>query len=159
MSWNSLAASPKAASRYALPVLLLLCSEVLASENAAPSSPSSIGMLFQVLFSLVIVLGLLALGAWGLKRFSTGYSQQHAVAKIVGGVSVGNRERVVVVEVADQWIVVGVAPGQVRGIATLPIKAGLIPATAQATSIHSTAVPARSFASWLKQTIDKSSGR
>jgi flagellar protein FliO/FliZ len=156
MSWNSLAASPKAASRYALPVLLLLCGDVLASENAAPSS---IGMLFQVLLSLVIVLGLLALGAWGLKLFSSGYSQQHAVAKIVGGVSVGNRERVVVVEVADQWIVVGVAPGQVRGIATLPIKAGFIPATAQTTSIHSTAAPAKSFASWLKQTIDKSSGR
>ncbi|MEO8419119.1 MAG: flagellar biosynthetic protein FliO [Methylophilaceae bacterium] len=154
MSWNALAAP--AAGRYALPWLLLLGSEALASENA---TPSSIGMLFQVLLSLAIVLGLLALGAWGLKRFSSGYSQQHAVAKIVGGVSVGNRERVVVVEVADQWIVVGVAPGQVRGIATLPIKAGFMPDTAQAASIHATAAPAKTFGSWLKQTLDKSSGR
>lgn len=153
MSWHSIAASPKVTSRYALPVLLLVCGEVLASENAAPSS---IGMLFQVLFSLTIVLGLLALGAWGLKRFSNGYSQQHAVAKIVGSVSVGNRERVVVVEVADQWIVVGVAPGQVRGIANLPIKAGFVPDTTQAASIHSAAAPAKSFSSWLKQTLDKS---
>lgn len=154
MSWNALAAP--AAGRYALPWLLLLGSEALASENA---TPSSIGMLFQVLLSLAIVLGLLALGAWGLKRFSSGYSQQHAVAKIVGGVSVGNRERVVVVEVADQWIVVGVAPGQVRGIATLPIKAGFMPDTAQAASIHATAAPAKTFGSWLKQTLDKSSSR
>ncbi len=156
MSWNALAASPAAAGRYALPWLLLLGSEALASENA---TPSSIGMLLQVLLSLAIVLGLLALGAWGLKRFNSGYSQQHAVAKIVGGVSVGNRERVVVVEVADQWIVVGVAPGQVRGIATLPIKAGFMPDTAQAASIHAMAAPAKTFGSWLKQTLDKSSGR
>lgn len=156
MSWNPLAASSTAVRHYALPWLLVLGSEALASENA---TPSSIGMLFQVLLSLAIVLGLLAFGAWGLKRFSSGYSQQHAVAKIVGGVSVGNRERVVVVEVANQWIVVGVAPGQVRGIATLPIKAGFVADTAQAASMHSTAAPAKSFGSWLKQTLDKSSGR
>ena len=156
MSWNLLAASSTTAGRYALPWLLLVCNEALASENA---TPSSIGMLFQVLLSLAIVLGLLALGAWGLKRFSSGYSQQHAIAKIVGSVSVGSRERVVVVEVADQWIVVGVAPGQVHGIATLPIKAGFIADTAQAASIHSTAAPAKSFGSWLKQTLDKSSSR
>ena len=40
--------------------------------------------------------------------------------RVVGGVSVGTRERVVVLEVADTWLVVGVAPGQVQTLHTLP---------------------------------------
>ena len=39
--------------------------------------------------------------------------------KVVGGVSVGTRERVVVLEVAGRWLVVGVAAGQVNAIADI----------------------------------------
>jgi flagellar protein FliO/FliZ len=33
---------------------------------------------------------------------------------------IGNRERIVLVEVADTWIVVGLVPGQIRTLHTLP---------------------------------------
>jgi flagellar protein FliO/FliZ len=37
----------------------------------------------------------------------------------VGSASVGTRERVVVLELGDRWLVVGVAPGHVSAIANL----------------------------------------
>ena len=40
--------------------------------------------------------------------------------KIVSSAPVGTRERVVVVEVADTWLVLGVTPSQVNTLHTLP---------------------------------------
>lgn len=34
--------------------------------------------------------------------------------KIVGGVVLGQRERIVLLEVGDQWLVIGIVPGQIR---------------------------------------------
>jgi len=70
-------------------------------------------------FGLVMVLGVILLLAWLFRRFAPYVSQGGSVARIVGGVNVGNRERVLVVEVADRWLVVGVAPGQITSIANL----------------------------------------
>jgi len=123
-----------------------------ASQNAAPQSAAtaSAGGFFQVLLGLVLVLALLGAIAWMLKRFNLARIAGNAPVKIVGGVSVGNRERVVVVEVADQWIVVGVAPGQVNALTTLarPENAGMLAAQTQPQA-------GENFAAWLKQKIDK----
>jgi flagellar protein FliO/FliZ len=39
---------------------------------------------------------------------------------LVGALSLGGRERIMVVEVGDQWIVVGASPGRVNALATMP---------------------------------------
>ena len=121
-----------------------------ATNAAAVSSPASPTVSSLTMLSgLILVLALIAGIAWFLKR--TGLTpglQSSAAAKIVGGVSVGNRERVVVVEVADLWIVVGVAPGRVNALATMPKQetaAGAAPA-------------ANNFSSWMKQIIEKRNG-
>ena len=111
------------------------------------SAPSSAGSLLQVIFGLIVVLGLLAGALWVLKRVGGGRLAAGSVVKIVGGVSVGNRERVMVVEVADQWIVIGVAPGQVSKLADMP---------RQERQQGAAALPgAPNFSAWLKQTIEK----
>ncbi|RZI42093.1 flagellar biosynthetic protein FliO [Herbaspirillum sp. HC18] len=132
-----------------LPALpLLLCAPVYAAEQAA--SPASAGNLLQVLLGLVVVLGLMAGAAWVLRRMGVAGAGANNVAKVIGGVSVGNRERVVVVEVADQWIVVGVAPGRVNALSTMP---------RQESAAIPEAVPgAKNFSAWLKQTIEKRNG-
>ncbi len=113
----------------------------------ATSAPSSAGSLLQVIFGLLVVLGLLAGALWVLKRVGGGRLAGGSVVKIVGGVSVGNRERVMVIEVADQWIVIGVAPGQVSKLADMP---------RQEQQQGSAAIPgAPNFSAWLKQTIEK----
>lgn len=72
---------------------------------------------FKVIFGLLIVLGLIAALAWAMKKMNHAKIGNQSVAKIVGGVSVGTRERVVVVEIGGRWIVVGVAAGQVTSLA------------------------------------------
>lgn len=109
-------------------------------------APSSAGSVLQVIFGLVIVLGLLAATLWLLKRVGGNRLAAGSVASIVGGVSVGTRERVLVVQVADQWIVVGVAPGQVTALASMPKQ--------EVTDAGATS-PAPNFSAWLKQTIEK----
>ena len=83
--------------------------------NASPSTG-----IFKMMCGLAIVLAVMAIIAWAIKRVlpNIGNNQQ-SVARVISSVSVGSRERVVVVQVADRWIVVGVAPGQVNGIANL----------------------------------------
>ena len=72
---------------------------------------------------------------------------------MVGALNLGGRERIMVVEVGDQWIVVGASPGRVNALATMPQAAtGAEPRRARC-SPH--LPPAASFADWLKQTIDK----
>ncbi len=103
-----------------------------------------------MLFGLIAVLAVMAGVAWLFKRFGLANSMGgNAVAKVVGGVSVGTRERVMVVEVGEQWIVVGVAPGRVNALATLPRQEGVA---------DRPAASGPAFATWLKHTMDKRNG-
>jgi len=118
------------------------------AHAAEQASPSSSGGLFTVLLGLIFVLGLVAAAAWVLKRFGAGRTMGGTNVKIVGGTAVGTRERIMVVEVADQWIVVGVTPSQINTLVTMPRQE--LPHVAEATSPQ---LPP--FAAWLKQTLDK----
>jgi flagellar protein FliO/FliZ len=122
------------------------------ASAVAASGPASAGSLLQVLLGLVVVLGLMALCAWMLRRFNATKTAGGTSIRIVGGVSVGTRERVMVVEVADQWIVVGVAPGQVRALSTMPKQDAVLPS-------GDTMQAPRNFSNWLAQTLEKRNGK
>lgn len=128
-----------------------MANDKLAAPIPASAAPSSSGSVFTMIFGLLVVLGIMASIAWLLKRSGlSNISGSGVPLKVVGGVSVGTRERVMVVEVADQWIVVGVAPGRVNTLATLPRQEYVTPQTTPA---------AKNFSSWLKQTIEKRNDR
>lgn len=100
---------------------------ILAMLSIAPSlalsaevvAVSPTGGVFKMVIGLAVVLAVMALITWILKRMVPGVGNKQSVIRIVGGVSVGSRERVVVLEVAGRWLVVGVAAGQVNSIANL----------------------------------------
>ena len=124
------------------------------STSAATAAVSSAGSLTQVALVLLLVIGLIAGAAWLLKRLGMARNPGGTTVRIISGVSLSNRERILVVEVADQWIVVGVAPGCINTLATMPRQE---PTAANARTAMPT--PAGSnFALWLKQTLDKRSG-
>jgi flagellar protein FliO/FliZ len=126
---------------------LLLCTAATAHAGEQAGRASA-GSLLQVLLGLIAVLACMAGAAWMLRRFGLAKTTTASAVKIVGGVNVGTRERVLVVEVADQWIVVGVAPGRVNALATMPRQEGIaLPET--------TPPAAKNFSAWLKQTIEK----
>lgn len=114
----------------------------------APSALSS-GSILQVIFSLLLVLGAIVLVAWLLKRINLPQQGGRNLLKVVSGVAVGQRERIVLVEVGETWLVVGVAPGSVRTLHTLPRSA--LP-TAEANALESDQTK---FQTWLKQVMEK----
>lgn len=92
--------------------LLLIPSWALAATDPA-------GSMLTVLLSLALILGGFVAVAWFVRRYLPGMGAQGAV-KVVGTTAVGARERVVVVEVDDTWLLLGVGGGNVRLLHILP---------------------------------------
>jgi len=116
---------------------------------AADTVPATVGAgsVLQVLLGLAVVLGMVFVAAWALRRFNPGVAASHSALRIVAGTSVGNRERVMLIEVNDTWLVVGVAPGRVSPIHSMPR-----PNNSQAAQVAGTA---NGFAGWLKQALER----
>ena len=106
--------------RLLIIVLGLVPGLALAQASQAASFDDSSSP-FRVVFGLMIVLGVIGAFAWLMKRFNHSKIGGHTVAKIVGGVSLGSRERLVVVELAGHWIVTGVAPGNINSLGSFKI--------------------------------------
>ena len=90
--------------------------------NAAPvgTAPAADGGMLQVMLGLGLVLAVIAGAAWLLRRFGGMPRGPANAIRVIGGSSVGQRERVVLVEVADTWLVIGVAPGHVTALHSMP---------------------------------------
>lgn len=118
-------------SRLFHPLAARALSGVLAlsawSAEAAPGGttpPPAPGLSFanvlQAFLGLALVLGLLFGAAFLIRRLNGGRPFGSGPLKVVGGIAIGNRERIVLVEVEETWLVVGVGPGQIRTLHTLP---------------------------------------
>lgn len=113
-----------------------------------PSSVVSSGSIVQVVVSLFFVLAAVVLVAWILKRINLPQNAAGSALKVVSGVAVGQRERIVLVEVNDTWLVVGVAPGQVTALHTMP-KNDLPAIDTPAPEVDN------KFKNWLKVVMEK----
>lgn len=104
-------------------ILYWISCSAWAADTAVKSTvqTSATGGLLKMMFGLVLVLAVMAGVAWLAKRMLPGVVNKQSTIKVVGSAHVGTRERVVVLEVAGRWLVVGVAPGQVSAIANLEI--------------------------------------
>jgi flagellar biosynthetic protein FliO len=119
-------------------------------------SGSSTGSLLQTLFAMIVVLAVLGALAWFLKRYGPKVAGGNANLRVVGSLNLGGRERIVVVEVGNEWIVVGASPGRINALATMPRQDGQNGEGAGTNAALAPHAPAaHSFADWLKQTIDK----
>jgi flagellar protein FliO/FliZ len=130
---------------------MVLARVARAAETVAPPPALGAGSMLQFGLGLAIVLGLIVAAGWFMKRFSLGPSAAGLI-RVVAGASVGQRERVVVVEIGETWMVLGVAAGRVNALHTMPRGN-----TAAAVPASPTAPPA-SFANWLKETMEKRRG-
>ena len=128
------------------------------SADAAVQTSSTGGLLKMVL-GLMLVLGVMAGVAWLAKRMLPGVGHKQSTIQVVGSANVGTRERVVVLEVAGRWLVVGVAPGQVSAIANLEIgvvESDIVVASDELkASAHSAESLATSFGKILKNSASK----
>lgn len=100
----------------ALPAAAALPTVALASPSAPGTGAS--GML-QAGFGMLVVLGLIFLCAWLARRFGVQRFGSSQVVKVISSAMVGQRERVVVVEVGGAWLVLGVTASRVDTLHTL----------------------------------------
>lgn len=89
----------------------MLC--LVSAPAWAQAAQNDAANIFTVLLSLLLILGGFIGVAWLVRRYLPGVGKQ-GVVKVVGATMVGPRERVVVVEVDDTWLLLGVGAGQVR---------------------------------------------
>jgi flagellar protein FliO/FliZ len=95
--------------------------KIASGVGAGTAVPSvGVGAVLQTLVGLAVVIALVFACAWLARRFGLQPSARGQLVRTVGGVSLGGKERVAVVEIGDTWLVVGAAPGNVRLLHTMP---------------------------------------
>ena len=97
-----------------------LASATLLAETAGDSTPGvDASALIRVIGGLVVVLLLIVVLGWAMRRFGNFSSPASGQMRVIAGVSVGTRERVVLLQVGEQQLLVGVAPGRVQTLHVL----------------------------------------
>ena len=129
-----------------------LCAPPALAQAAAATVPGvPAGSFVQGFVGLLIVVALILAAAWLLRRLNVVGGQAGAAGmKVVGGLSVGPRERILLLEVGDSWVVIGVTATQMRTLHTLP--RGQLPAAGEAPD-------ARPFAQLLRQFAPRGNAR
>jgi len=129
-----------------LPGLCCAAPAAALAEGTA-ASPEFSGSILQVILSLIVVVLLLLFSLYVLKRLMAPRGAAAGLLHVIAGTAVGSRERVVVVEIADTWLVIGVAPGRITPLHQLPRRT--LPAASEA------AQAGKDFAGWLRQVMDR----
>lgn len=128
-----------------LMALSMLHSSAYAANSTTMTTSPTMGLL-QVVLSLMTILALIIGVAWLAKRFFTVNTQAGTVIKLLGGINVGGREKVLLLEIGEQWVVIGVAPGHISTLTTMP---------RQAVAASTKQEQPKAFSAWLKQIMDK----
>jgi flagellar protein FliO/FliZ len=91
-----------------------------AVEGPAQTPPlSGVEVLGQVTLSLILVVALLLALAWALRRLNRLQPQGAGGLRLLGGLSLGARERILLVEAEGRRVLVGVSPGGLRTLLVL----------------------------------------
>lgn len=93
-----------------------------ATEAAAShSEPIALGLgaVFHLLLGLGVVLALIVLSAWTYRRLARVPRGVSGALRVLGGLSMGARERVVLIQVGEEQLLLGVAPGRIQTLHVL----------------------------------------
>jgi flagellar protein FliO/FliZ len=128
-------------------LLLLLLALPAAAASPTTAPPGPLMSLLQVVVGLAIVLFAIVGVAWLFRRLSGGMLPGSHRLRVVSGLMVGQRERVVIVELEGEWLVLGVTPQAVNLLTRLPR-----PDDAD----DAASIPGEPFARWLKKALNAS---
>ncbi|NOG58946.1 MAG: flagellar biosynthetic protein FliO [Proteobacteria bacterium] len=74
---------------------------------------------FKVLFGLVFVIALFLISTFLFKRYGNASMTGRGQIRLVDGLHLGNRERLVLIEIKDKQILLSITPGQINKIDTI----------------------------------------
>lgn len=109
-------------SRLIIIVLMAITPEVLFALDvqgvsvSADKSPVGLVNILQIMKYLMLVILIIVGGAWLFRRYGRINSAVNGQLKIIAGLSVGQREKVVLIEVGSTQLLLGVAPGRVQAL-------------------------------------------
>ena len=83
--------------------------------TAVSGNPADAGVndLLQVIFSFSAVIGLLMFMLWGIKRWQPNLASNRSGLSVKAALSLGGRDRLVVVQAGEREILLGVSPGNI----------------------------------------------
>lgn len=112
----------------------VLAAEPVATAAAAPAVSSGVaGQLTQLVLGLLLVLGLIFFLAWLLRRVQqAGPAGKGQVIEVIGSRALGPRDRLMLVQVGNEQILLGLSPGTITALHVLkePVQ---VPVTEKAT--------------------------
>jgi len=88
---------------------------------AQPASPLSVGSLAQLTLSLIAIVALILAISWALKRLKLAGPRGSGEIAVIDELSVGPRERIVLVRVGEAQVLVGVGAGGVVPLTPLAV--------------------------------------
>ncbi|MCW3150311.1 flagellar biosynthetic protein FliO [Stutzerimonas stutzeri] len=99
---------------------LLLALPALAAEPATSMSSTDMGaQLSKLLLGLLLVVGLIFLLAWLLRRVQQLNPRGTQVIKLVSSQALGPRERLVLVQVGSEQVLIGLSAGRITPLHVL----------------------------------------
>ena len=100
---------------------LLNCSFAVQAqaETMTPLEPISSPYLMKLTGGLILVVALIFLFAWLLKKFNFNQHSQNGLIRIIAGLSMGTRDRIVLLQIGEEQILLGLTPGRIQKLHTL----------------------------------------
>lgn len=102
----------------ALP-LAAWAAEPVAQAAAAPVGGSVGGQLTQMVLGLLLVVGLIFVLAWLMRRVQNIGPGNAQVIEMIGSRALGPRDRLVLVQVGEEQILLGITPGRITPLHVL----------------------------------------
>lgn len=76
-------------------------------------SPVNADGLIELVFGLLFVIIVIFTLAWAFKRFGSGGLGMGGVIKVLAAMSLGNRDRIALISVGSQQLLIGISPGRI----------------------------------------------
>ena len=89
------------------------------SGMAQPASPLSVSSLAQLTLSLLLIVALIVAISWVLKRFRLAGPRGRGEIAVLDQLTIGPRERVLLVRVGDRQVLIGVGAAGMIGLTPL----------------------------------------
>ncbi len=119
-----------------LPLLFLFSVSGYAAETAEKVTPDpfSASYLFKLIAVMGFILLLIFALAWMMKKMQLTPQSQNGLIRIVSAISVGQRDRIALIEVGDEQILVGLTPGKIEKLHALKNPLPVAPETSSTAS-------------------------
>lgn len=95
------------------------------ATHASPVTKTAVGFssgyLIKLGLAFLLVMGAFLAFAWLLRRFSGPQAGRGTIIRVMGSTSLGHRERLVVVQIENKQLLLGVCPNNIQMLSELKV--------------------------------------